>query len=37
MLIYFIVVREKGLLTGHCPTLDAKQLPLYQSACEMLG
>ncbi|KAG6354511.1 hypothetical protein INS49_004528 [Diaporthe citri] len=30
-------VRGNGLLTGHCPTLDAKQLPLYQSACEMLG
>lgn len=30
-------VRGNGLLTGHCPTLDAKQLPLYQFACEMLG
>lgn len=29
--------RGNGLLTGNCPTLDAKQLPLYQSACEMLG
>lgn len=33
----FTPVRGNGLLTGHCPTLDAKQLPLYQSACEMLG
>lgn len=29
-------VRGNGSLTGHCPTLDAKHLPLYQSACEML-